>query len=70
MLLGDSMEKLKELRIKHHYSCHDMANILDISKTFYWQIENGKRRLSYDMAKNIAAIFGLKPDDIFYKKEG
>lgn len=64
------MEKLKKLRVKHHYSCNDMANILDISKTFYWQIENKKRRLSYDMAKNIAAIFGLKPDDIFYKKEG
>ena len=37
-----------------------------ISKTFYWQIENNKRRLSYDMAIRIASIFNLKPDSLFF----
>ena len=32
----------------------------------YCQIENGQRRLSYQMAVKIAKIFNLKPDDIFY----
>lgn len=61
------MEKLKELRKKQKYSLIDMAKLLNISKTFYWQIENQKRRLSYDMAIKIADVFGLKPDDLFYE---
>ena len=44
-----------------------MAIKLGISKPFYWQIENGKRNLSYKMAVKIASIFKMKPDDIFYK---
>ena len=61
------MNKLQEYRIKNNYSCQDMANKLKISKSFYWQIENGKRRLSYETALNIAKIFKTKPDNIFYE---
>ena len=43
-----------------------MADILKISKTYYWQLENNKRRMSYEMAVKIADIFKLKPDDLFY----
>ena len=60
------MNKLQEYRIKNNYSCQDMANKLKISKSFYWQIENGKRRLSYIMAIKIAEIFKMKPDELFY----
>ena len=42
--------------------------MLKISKSFYWQIENKKRRLSYDIAVKIANIFGTKPDNIFYEE--
>lgn len=59
-------EILKSLRIKHGYTYQDMADILQICKAYYWQIEHKNRRLSYDMAKKIAQIFGLRPDDIFY----
>ena len=62
------LSKLKEQRNKSNYTYLDMANLLNISKPFYWQIENGKRRLTYDMAKRIANIFKLKPDDIFYSE--
>lgn len=61
------MEKLKELRIQYDLSYNAMAKLLGINKTFYWQIEHGKRRLSYNMAFNISRIFNLKPDDIFYE---
>ena len=44
-----------------------MADTLKISKSFYWQIENDKRRLTYDMAVKIANIFKTTPDEIFYK---
>lgn len=60
------MEKLKQIRIKNHYSCQFMADNLNMSKSFYWQIENDKRRLSYDTAYRIARIFKTKPDAIFY----
>lgn len=62
------MEKLKKIRIKNGLTCVDMAIKLGISKPFYWQIENGKRNLSYKMAVKIASIFKMKPDEIFYSE--
>ena len=59
--------KLRELRIKKRYTTRDMSEMLNISKPFYCQIENQKRRLSYDMAVKIASIFNVRPDTIFYK---
>ena len=59
--------KLKNLRLEHKYTTAFMADALGISKPFYWQIENGKRRLSYEAALNIAKIFKTKPDNIFYE---
>lgn len=66
--IGGYMEKLKKIRIKNGLTCGDMAKSLNISKPFYWQIENNKRNLSYKMAIKIASIFKMKPDDIFYKE--
>lgn len=60
------MQYLKELREKHKYTCQYMGDKLNISKPFYWQIENDQRRLSYSMAIKIARIFNKKPDEIFY----
>lgn len=45
-----------------------MAEYLNISYAYYWQIENNKRQLYYSLAIKIAKIFDLKPDQIFYKK--
>ena len=59
--------KLEEVRIKNNLSYLDMATKLNISKAYYWQIENGNRNLYYKMAKKIAAIFGMKPDELFYE---
>lgn len=61
------MNKLKELRKSSNLTCQDIANMLNISKCFYWQIENSKRKLSYEMALRISKIFNKKPDDIFYE---
>jgi putative transcriptional regulator len=62
------MKKLKDLRKKNNLTYDDMANLLNISKTFYWQLENNKRRIFYKQAIAIAKIFNLKPDDIFYEE--
>lgn len=60
------MQKLKKIRLSTGYSLQAMANKLNVSKTFYWQIENKKRRLSYNMAIKIAKIFNMKPDELFF----
>ena len=62
------MNTLKERRMASGYSCRQMAMKLNISKTFYWKIENDKRRMSYDIAVKIADVFKLKPDDLFYEQ--
>lgn len=61
--------KLKNLRKKKKYTVTDMANFLKMSPSYYSQIENGKRKLTYKQAKEIAQIFGKKPDQIFYTED-
>ena len=61
-------EKLEKLRQEHGYTYLDMAEKLGVCKSYYWQIEHNNRRLYYDMAKEIAAIFKLKPDDLFLEE--
>ena len=58
--------KLKELRKRGKITSDFISKQLNISKAFYSQIENGKRRLTYDMAIKIANIFNMKPDEVFY----
>lgn len=60
------MSILKELRLKHKYKTIDMARMLKVSPSFYSQIENNNRTLTYEMAVKIALIFNKKPDKIFY----
>lgn len=58
---------LKDVRKYNNYSQQEMAKLLNISKSYYCQIENNQRNLSYLMAFKIAKIFGKKPDDLFYE---
>lgn len=58
--------KLKMFRYKFNMTASDVALSVGISKPFYCQLENCKRRLSYDTAIKIADVFGVKPDDLFY----
>lgn len=62
------MSNLKDMRIAKSMTCQDMANNLKISKSFYWQIENNSRKLSYEMAVKIASIFKTTPDKIFFEE--
>lgn len=62
------MNKLKELRITNNLTVIEISKLVGISPTYYWQIENKKRRMYYELAKKIAQVFKLKPDDIFYEE--
>ena len=63
---GDVMKKLKLMRLKYKLNYQKMANLVGISRPFYWQIENDDRRLSYEMAVKIARVFHTTTDEIFY----
>lgn len=60
------MHFLKQYRKEKGLTIYDMALILDITPSFYSQIENKKRRLFYDTAFKIALIFNMTPDSLFY----
>lgn len=62
-------DKLCEKRIELGYTHKIMASLLNISKSYYCQLENGNRTLSYNMAYRISKILKVKPDDLFYKTE-
>lgn len=62
------MGNLKNIRTLNGLTCQAMADALRISKSYYWQIENNSRKLSYEMAVKIASIFKTTPDKIFYEE--
>lgn len=59
-------EKLRKLRKEKKLTVYDMGKLLDITPSFYSQIENKKRRLFYDTAVKISLIFNMSPNDLFY----
>jgi len=58
---------LKELRLKKRLTGKEMSSKLGISAPFYTQLENGTRKLTYEMAVRIATVFNRKPDYLFYE---
>lgn len=60
------MSRLRELRIASGYTGVEIAKRVGISKSYYFQIEYGQKRLYYDLAIRIAKIFNKKPDAVFY----
>lgn len=62
-------KNLKETREEYEKTHQEVADAVGVSKPYYWQIENGKRGLSYDLAVRIASVFGKKPDEIFLLDE-
>ncbi len=60
--------KLQEYRKKRNVTREMLANALGVSRVYIWQIEKGKRRLTYDLAFKIASYLKTKPDVLFYEE--
>ncbi|MCJ7840539.1 helix-turn-helix domain-containing protein [Lederbergia sp. NSJ-179] len=60
-----TLDKLRKIRINAGLTYQEVAEKVGITKEYYWMIENGKRRLSYEMSVKIASVFNSNPDDIF-----
>ncbi|MGI6714086.1 MAG: helix-turn-helix transcriptional regulator [Bacilli bacterium] len=61
------LETLRKLRKAHKMTLESLAKKINISKAYLSMIETGKRTLDYQLAVKIAAVFKLKPDQIFYQ---
>lgn len=62
-----NLNTLKEIIKENKYTYEYVSNKIGYSKPFVWQIVNSERGLSYKNAILIASVFGMKPDDLFYK---
>ena len=60
-----TMSNLKRIRKEKKLTIYKMAKLLEITPSFYSQIENKKRRLFYDTAYKIAEILDMNPDEVF-----
>lgn len=59
------MSKLKEAREKAGLTQLEVAKKLNISDSYLSQLENGRRKLSLQMAIDIAKEVGMNPTEIF-----
>lgn len=64
-----TLDKLKEMRMSARFTYQQVAEKVGISKEYYWMLENGKRRLTYELAVKIANVFKSSPDYIFLDSE-
>jgi len=48
-------------RIKQRYKSIDMARLTGMSKSFYSEVECGKRDVTMSRLESISKVFGLKP---------
>jgi Predicted transcriptional regulators len=61
------LNNLKKIRKEAKITIKKISQKLGITESYYWKIENGKRKLYYELAIKIAHIFNKKPDELFYK---
>jgi putative transcriptional regulator len=58
-------QRLADLRDYHNLSQGKMAELLNISRSYYGHIENGIRNPSFGLARRISEILGEPIDAIF-----
>jgi DNA-binding XRE family transcriptional regulator len=54
-----SLDWLKQFRADCELSTYQAASLCDISQSYYYAIESGKRGVPVDTAKRIARAFGF-----------
>jgi len=61
--------KVRTIRERLKITQKEMADKMDISESYYSQLENGNRRMSLDNALKIASAFKMTPNEIFLAKD-
>lgn len=65
--MGD--KNLETIRLEKRLSHNEIANLSDISRSFYTLIENGNRTPSMGVAKKISLVLELTLDEFFHALE-
>lgn len=58
-------EKLKEYRYDARYTQKQVAALLKVSPSTYWNWESGRREMPLPYIYNIFAIYGITPNEFF-----
>lgn len=61
--------RLEEIRKKHGITQEELADKLEVSRQTIGSLENGRYNPSIILAFKIAALFGMKIEDIFIYEE-
>jgi transcriptional regulator with XRE-family HTH domain len=59
---------IKTLRKKNNYSQSELAELIEVSRPFFSEIEKGDKDLTISQAKKLAGFFGLSLDDFLNNK--
>lgn len=62
-------DKLKQLRNNNKLLQSDIAEILEISTSFYSAIETGARNPTINLAKKIADLFEVSIEELFFNNK-
>ena len=69
MAKGEIMrEKLKKIRKEQNLTQENLSNMVNIHRTYYSMIENGRRNPSLKVAVSIKKALNYQYDDIFEKQ--
>ena len=55
---------LREYRKKHKYSAQQVADAINVSLSFYYNLENGQRGLTNETAVKVANFYGVSVDSV------
>lgn len=58
-------KKLEEIRKSKKVTLQSLADSAGVTKQYMWDLEKGRRVLSYYMAYKIAIHLGTTPDELF-----
>ena len=58
-------KRLKALRLDHHLTRLELAEILDMSPNFIGMIERGERNTTVENVFKIARALNIKPSNLF-----
>ena len=62
-----TLSNLIRIRKEKGYTQKELANIIGVSKQYIWDIENGRREISYKLAFMISEVLETKPDVLFFE---
>ena len=62
-------EALRLLRVFHDFKAKEFAKIIEISPSYFSEIESGKKQPSLDIIGRYAKVFNTKPSAILFFSE-